>query len=423
MSELGEVPPPVHSAPHPHAQPGAGTPQIAILHQVRPLSQSPSPNTFATMQSSSSAPSFTPGMDRGGVHVVWDLHSTPFPPGLNPLLVVKALINFADTHGFIKSFKAVCPAESRFPLPCRAALADQSVEVEEVATPKINVAILTHLLRISIGETEQQCHTRVGHHSRSSPPSLPTTLLLLTACEDVAPAVSVLRASRRFTDVVLVYSSHACPPRIGEPISLTRHATTSIEWHNLLHHSLTTLPAAALTPPLEAGGQALQQRMGVGPGVQMGAPPILGDVSAMSSVTSSAASSPMLVPVPPSAPAVPGGGAPMHVRSMGASQPSSRNSSISSVASLGVSTSIVPTPSNPNQTTAATAAAAAAAAASGRSQMGALLDVTPLDDNSTSINDLSIELQLERLHPRMRALVMALKSVLQYCENERIIPR
>lgn len=378
-----------------------------------------------------------PSSARGSVHILWSVSDVPFPSSLSPSFVLERVHRIAETYGAISTFKVISQYDAGtgggLSMPLKQCLHDHGVEIEEVysrspqQSSSIDLAIMTNLLRISINEVEQQTQQlyqgRGGGHSSSVRGS---TLILLANQEEFARALHVLRRSNRFVDVVLIYHQQANSTTLlpnAQPVSLIRHATISFEWSQLLRHGLSPqtilrfdatrsiAPAANTPPPMQQQPMMHERRdMHTRSSSSKDLPSLApshhhggsGSSGSFSMLSSSAASSGFN-----SRASTPSSG-----RSSNALLPSS-NFSFGSSASSSRSSSISSHPSIDSQLS--TSSSAAATTAGGRTLMGGTIDVAPnaFDSNTTNIGELSVELKLERLSPKLKAMVLAMKSVLQ----------
>lgn len=352
------------------------------------------------------------GMMRGGgggsVHVLWDVVHVPFPSSLPPSFTIERVQRMAEAYGTLVSIKALCfsseygergHGRDGLPLHLKRSLHEHGVEVEEVfrgersaaaASHSLDLALLANVLRIGMGETEQQMQ-----RSKMEGGAARSTLLLLANQDDFGRALHVLRRSGRF-DVVVVY--HLAPTNAllpsHEPVGLLRHASASFEWSAVLRQALA--PNAVISfeslrgqrdhPPHSRSSYKDLTALG-----HHHAPS--GELSYNSSALNSRASTPTST----------------RSSTFGAGFSGQATPSFSRASSLSSRQSVDLTPQ---------------ANTGGRAQMGALLSVpSTLDSNTTNLAELTLELQLERMSPQLRAMLMAFKSVLSYCEEERIIPR
>jgi hypothetical protein len=375
----------------------------------------------------------TAGVSRGSVHIVWSIADVPFPSSLPPAYAIDRVQRIAESYGSIATFKVISPSEtndrgghgggsSTLSMSLKKCLHDHGIELEEVYrqahTSSLDLAVLTNILRISIGEVEQQVQSQYQHRGGNASVGRGSTLILLANQEEFSRALHVLRRSNRFIDVVVIYH-HATQPtgnallpmQAHEPISLIRHATVSFEWSQLLRHGLPSSQAILFDQPRPiaphpTGGHAHDRREHMRSTSLKDLPSLVQSHHHGSSGSYSLASS-------GSSGYNSRSSTPLSSRSSSALLPS--NFSFASTTNSR-SSSISSHPSIDSQ--------ASSSSSSGRSMMGAVLDVTPaFDSNSTNLGELSVELVLERLQPKVRAMVLAFKSVLAYCETERIIPR
>lgn len=396
-----------------------------------------------------------PASTRGAVHVLWNVADVPFPTSLPPAYTIDRVHRIAESYGPIATFKAVCysdlaggdrvpggvgPAAGVLTMPVKKCLHEHGVELEEVYrqahTNSIDLAVMTNILRVAIVEVESQVQSqwqRGGSGGVSGSGGRPSTLILLASQEDFGRALHVLRRSTRFVDVIVIYHQPGVgtggallPTYAHEPVSLIRHATVSFEWSQLLAHGLPAHTSIAfdqarqfgVSPSLPVGPSSDRKEAHMRSASLKDLPSMVqshrhvgsGSYSHLPSAVSSAYTSRSSTPSSARSSALPSVAG---FTSIG----NSRSSSISSF----------PTSESQGGTVVAAGSntvAPAAAPSTGRSMMGAVLDVTPaFDANTTSLSELSVELRLERLAPKVRAMVLAFKSVLQYCEDERIIPR
>ena len=348
---------------------------------------------------------------RGTVHIVWSLQDVPLPTSLAPSYAIDRVHRIAESYGSIATFKAIAPNDPNILsgagaglLPTmKRCLHTHGVELEEVYSPSnattnsIDMAIMTNLLRIGMSEVEQQLQALSVTGG--------STLILLSNQEELSRALHILRRSSRFTNVVIIYfqrGSHM-PSTHHEPIALIRHATVSFEWSELMRHGLpshtviefeqsrildTKVPLLPSLPTHRSNMSSGSYSIGSS---------IVSSTSSMASTPSSRVPTPL------------GGQSSTGLQLNGSSFNfiRSRASSISAASSSLESE-----------------ASSSASSPSGRSLMGATLSVTPaLDSNTTSLSELSVELMLERLPTKIRTMVIAFKTVLEYCEQEKIIPR
>lgn len=381
----------------------------------------------ADLKSNSNLTNEMPFNPRGTVHIVWSMTDVPLPSSCPPTYAIDRVHRIAEAYGCIASFKVIAINDSvggnNLTHATKKILHDHGIELEEVyALGSIDLAIMTNLLRIGMAEVEQQI--QVQHHSRVSTGS---TLILLSNQEELSRALHVLRRSSRFTNVVVIWHhrpvGHLLPLSAHEPISLIRHATISFEWSHLLKHGLPphtvlqfeqptmTMPMIGARMMPAKDQTLLPARSSMTKDIftfaQPGRPPSTGTIypnapSTGSSTFHSRSTTPSSCrSLVGSAVGTPNSSLVSNTFNFGTPATNSRSSSISSLPSID-----------------------SASAMGGRSMMGAVLDVVPaLDSDTTNIGELSVELMIERLPAKVKAMVIAFKTVLEYCEKEKIIPR
>jgi hypothetical protein len=360
---------------------------------------------------------------RHPVFVVWDLTSVPLPVSPSMSWCLERVHALADSHGFTASFKCLALAESPaaggLSLTARKALADHNVELEEVSKSVaggggVDLAVLTSILNSLVAA---QLQARVS------------ALVLLSNQEALARSLHLLRRSKLFDAVVLVHHSpHQQQQGYGAPLlpspispndapqALIRNATIAHEWSALLRQGLPPMAGIVFAPP-PRGSTPLHSNDGRRSSGSIGMHSRSGsfkDASALLNSTS---------------PSFGRQQQPQHMSPYGSANTSAASSGFvsraatptagsaggrfsSASSSRSGSISLTPGGSPP------------AGDGSNRSSMGSALTVPPtFESSSTAISDLSVELMLERLPPQARSFVLAFRSVLMYCENERIIPR
>jgi hypothetical protein len=376
------------------------------------------------LQSTTSQPVFS-SRNSAPVHIVWDLLSVPLPVAPNVASCLDCVQSLAAKFGYVSSFKCIASAlgansldvgstdgAPALPAATKAAMQEQGVEIEEVvknsSSPgSFDLCLLYSMMSVLVAAMQQ--------------PSGGCTLVLLSNNEALARSLTLLRRSR-FSNIVVVHHSPSpvsgtfsqppplLPLQTPEPIALIRNASTAFEWGTLLKQGSNVtavfVPIRKIPEQLNYGTPRRSERENnqmhnrassltlLTP--QLSQPPDHQRINFYHNSSSASNNS-----SPASSGFISRASTPFS-SSRGSSQHSSRSSSISIAAS--------PPPLMMD--------------ASGRTSMGSLIPVpAEHDSNSNNISELSLELQLQRLPAKLRGYLMAFKSVLAYCESERVIPR
>ena len=174
--------------------------------------ESSSPPTTPTSRSTESGVS---------VHVLWDLHSVPLPPSVPMSFACSRLRSLAASYGRLCSLRLLAAA-GRVDEAERSAVRGCGGECVEWRSDKGDSAasslfLLTHL-----------CHLALSLSRSTLPSSTARPVLVVVSGDvDLSHAVSLMRQSELFGEVVLVH-----PQRTAE--SLLHCATLTVDWLHCL---------------------------------------------------------------------------------------------------------------------------------------------------------------------------------------------
>ena len=151
------------------------------------------------------------------VHVLWDFHSVPLPSSVSLSFACSRLQSLGSSYGRLSSF-GLLAAEGRLDEGERAVVQASGGEVAEWRSDKEEAAASSLFLLTRL------CHLALSLSRSPSPsPAQRAILVVLSGDVDLSHALSLLRQSGLFSELVLVHPQ-------GAADSLRSCATLSAEW-------------------------------------------------------------------------------------------------------------------------------------------------------------------------------------------------